>query len=522
MFVFAPPIPLFPGRAYAGTQSTANVGAVALVALAMLAGTGVLSPAVRAQPNAPSPIAASPESYRDLGRLPLRYFEPAEHGLARQNWDVTQDANGVIYVANLNGVLVYDGVTWTPIEAADGIVRSIGYGFDDKVYVGANSAPGYLQADAQGALAFVSLSEHLPAAYRAHSLIYDTVPTDHGVYFATYEGWVFRWDGEQMHVFDPESPSSADGYSDLTAIDGEVYASLDQQTLVRLQPDGSHVPLYDLEGNFRVVVADGPAHVLVPTQRNGLWRCPRTPPAETAAAAQTNVPMPLAAATACDRIETDLEALLLSGAVYTAYRLLDGTLAIGFDEQGLALFDTEGRLLRFFDEAHGLENTEVMRLFQDRDGALWAALYGGIARIDTASPVTRFGRAEGLLSLTPTIAEHGGNLYAGSMIGVHLLDATHQPTRFERVTQQGVHINCWGLASTQEALLALCGRDVLAVRGRRSELLWQAPETVYALAVDPARPTRLFVGGYGGLYVVEPDGTGAYRTTAQYDTGNPN
>lgn len=458
--------------------------------------------------------SAAAQIEADWGRVPTRYFGPAEHGLDRHNWGIAQDADGFIYVANLGGVLVFDGVRWTPVDVETGVVRSIAYGFDDRVYVGAEGAPGYLTTADDGQLTFVSLASHLPPAYRDHTLLWETLATEHGVYFGAYEGWVFRWDGEQMTVYDPGSASSGvdrPGFDNLNAVGEVLYASLDDFTLTRLTRDGGHVPLYTFDGLFRSVLPDGPEHLLIATKHEGLWRCPRTSPQ----------PAPVSAAEACERRLTDFEDLVTSGSLYTALRLSDGTIALGFDEQGVALFNADGRLLRFFDERSGLDNTEVMRLFEDRDGALWTALYAGVARIDVNAPATTFGRAEGLLSLANETLRHKDRLYAATMVGVYVLDASQQPARFERITRPGAQNNCWIMRETPDRLLALCNRDLLAIDGTRSRVLWTAPQRVYGFDIDPADPTRVYVGGYGGLYVVEPDAAGVYRSVATFDTGFP-
>src|SRR5210317_1406779 len=65
-----------------------------------------------------------------------------EHSIttgSEQNWCITQDLRGIIYVGNNDkGVLEYDGVEWRNIPIPNNpIVRSIITGDDGIVYVGA-------------------------------------------------------------------------------------------------------------------------------------------------------------------------------------------------------------------------------------------------------------------------------------------------------------------------------------------------------------------------------------------------
>lgn len=50
------------------------------------------------------------------GRLLRRYVGRTEYRATQQNWDATQDSSGVLYVANTEGVLTYDGHAWRTLS----------------------------------------------------------------------------------------------------------------------------------------------------------------------------------------------------------------------------------------------------------------------------------------------------------------------------------------------------------------------------------------------------------------------
>jgi ligand-binding sensor domain-containing protein len=76
-----------------------------------------------------------------------------------QNFAITQDAQGIVYVGNTNGVLEFDGERWalTPLDNRE-IVRALAVDQDDRVLVGGYNALGYLKRDAQGSAHFVDLT----------------------------------------------------------------------------------------------------------------------------------------------------------------------------------------------------------------------------------------------------------------------------------------------------------------------------------------------------------------------------
>ena len=76
-----------------------------------------------------------------------------------QNWDIKQDANGIVYFANNEGLLSFDGTNWNlyPLPNKT-IVRSVTIGFDGKIYVGGQDELGYFSPAENGQLAYHSLT----------------------------------------------------------------------------------------------------------------------------------------------------------------------------------------------------------------------------------------------------------------------------------------------------------------------------------------------------------------------------
>ncbi len=91
--------------------------AVLVVALGLLAGGqsgGALATEQAGLRSASSPDTTRPDARParyapEAGRLSRRFGTPADYEADRQNWDAVQDSSGVLYVANSDGVLVYDG-----------------------------------------------------------------------------------------------------------------------------------------------------------------------------------------------------------------------------------------------------------------------------------------------------------------------------------------------------------------------------------------------------------------------------
>jgi serine phosphatase RsbU (regulator of sigma subunit) len=74
----------------------------------------------------------------------------------------------------------------------------------------------------------------------------------------------------------------------------------------------------------------------------------------------------------------------------------DGLIYVGTESEGVFVFNATGQLVRKFDLADGMDNLNVFDLFHDKDGNLWLNLDNGIHFFETSSPLTSFGKNEGI------------------------------------------------------------------------------------------------------------------------------
>ena len=109
-----------------------------------------------------------------------------------QNWDITQDKNGLIYVGNNGGLLEFDGVSWRLIDIPNYTVRSLALDDTGTVYIGGEDEFGYLTPDSKGFLQYVSLMEQVNHSKRDFSNVRQTHATKNSIYFCAKK-FLFLW-----------------------------------------------------------------------------------------------------------------------------------------------------------------------------------------------------------------------------------------------------------------------------------------------------------------------------------------
>ena len=81
-----------------------------------------------------------------------------------QNWNIAQDKNGILYFANNDGLLSFDGTFWRTYKLPNKtIVRSLAIDSKkNRIYIGGQGEIGFFSPSAEGELSYTSLNNLIP------------------------------------------------------------------------------------------------------------------------------------------------------------------------------------------------------------------------------------------------------------------------------------------------------------------------------------------------------------------------
>jgi hypothetical protein len=145
---------------------------------------------------------------KESGRYHHRNYSSKEYGQDFQNWAVLQDKNGVMVFANGNGVMTYDGKSWTLIETpTESVIRSMAMDDAGKIYVGALDDFGFLKRGATGALEYESLLPLIKPDQQKMGNIWST-QVNKGVAWFDSETGLFSWNGERVQFWKWPNPDA--------------------------------------------------------------------------------------------------------------------------------------------------------------------------------------------------------------------------------------------------------------------------------------------------------------------------
>src|SRR5258708_25760574 len=129
--------------------------------------------------------AVASQATTEIGHPVMRVFTPRSYGADAQNRCAVQDAAGVMYFANTNGVLAFDGAMWRVIRTGySETIHGLALAEDDTIYLGGSHQIGYLRATDAGR-EFVSLADKLPGGDHDFSVFWQVVAHRGAAYFST-------------------------------------------------------------------------------------------------------------------------------------------------------------------------------------------------------------------------------------------------------------------------------------------------------------------------------------------------
>ena len=331
----------------------------------------------------------------NLGIPPMRHFSRKMYQAGTQNWDAGQDSRGVMYWANNDGLLRYDGTYWSLLPVSNHtIVRSLAIDPTDRIYIGAQGEIGYFSTSVNGALVYTSLVGLLPQGQRGFEDVWDIVFHDGAVFFRTNH-LIFKY---------------LDGRMEALPQDGELLCMFSTPSGLILQKAETGLWVFR-EGNFKPysqpavlrsaitgVMSWEQDTLILSTLKNGLFYLKDNK---------------------IGRWTTSYDPLLISKRIYSATSLPGGHLALGTSLDGLVVLDQHRRVVRHLSKKSGLQNNNILNTYADRQGNVWLGLDNGIDVVLLNSPFNYIFPDDDLQGTGYAASLHDGQLYFGVSNGAY-------------------------------------------------------------------------------------------------------
>ncbi|NSL86294.1 transcriptional regulator [Chitinophaga sp. Mgbs1] len=352
-----------------------------------------------------------------------------------QTWDIDTDSRGILYFANNEGLLSFNGTYWQLLPVPNSTrLRSVKTDSDGRIYVGAQDDFGYYLPDSQGILQYTSLKKLIPAGHTAFADIWNIALYNHGVYFRS-NNKIFEYRDHRITVYD--APAE---WKVLCSTPYGLYAQDLQQGLYCYRQRSwqrINTAVSSQQMLITAILQQQQDTLLIATLKNGFFRL----------CGQQLIPLPTAA-----------DSLLYRNRIYCAIPLANGQLAAGTFSGGCYIIDSNnGKIIQQFTRDEGLQNNNVLKLFTDRQQNIWLALDNGIDLLHYNTAIKRISPDNSNLQTTYAARIFQHRLYIGTSDGLFstpledAADVSFSRGRFQPVNNTKGQV--WHLSVTDNRLM---------------------------------------------------------------------
>ncbi len=414
----------------------------------------------------------------------INYSKPL-YKAGLQNWDIKQDKNGIVYFANNEGLLSFDGKYWNNYPLPNKtIVRSLEIGPGNRIYAGGQDEIGYFAPAANGRLQYHTLVDQIPAKDRAFGDVWDIVAFNGNTWFRSTTK-IFKFTDRNVVVY-----NAANEWAFLGICSNNVYAQ-DLKTGIFKMENEVWTPLPGknaLPANDAVtgILPVNPGNAVITTLKNGLYSLSNNGISELVSVNNT---------------------VFKNERIYAATAVNTDWMALATNNNGVYITDFKGNIIQSFSQTEGLQNNNVLSIFSDSQRNLWLGLDNGIdlitynSAIKQIKPLLQDGSGY-------TAMIHDNRLFLGTSNGLFsvplqpLPDMSFSKGRFTPVNN--TKGQTWGLARINNQLLLGHHEGAFVISNNEAIPISQDKGFWNFVPLTNTFPAgSLVAGGYSGLSIFD-------------------
>ena len=331
-----------------------------------------------------------------IGLPAIKNYKNIDYHAGTEIWDIGQDRAGILYFANSDGLVTFDGSYWKiypmPNKAA---IRSMAIDSTGRIYVGGQDELGYFFPDQKGILTYHSFRGIIPKKEGQFADIWNIVILGKEVFFRSNE-IILRLKDNKITIY------NAPGGWRLLQKAGPVLFAEDKTDGLLIFTNGEWQKacpnLLTAPLHIKRILDYKKDTLLVTTQKNGLYLLHGS----------TLTKKPMA-----------VDPILNNDLINCAQKIDTDKYAIGTNQNGVLIIDNTGKLLFQFSNREGLQSTNTLALTLDADKNLWLGLENGIAFINYNTAVTHIYPEQANQTTSSALKIFDHRLYIGTANGLY-------------------------------------------------------------------------------------------------------
>ncbi len=323
-------------------------------------------------------------------------FTKNDYHAQNQNWSITQSIDGEMFFGNGDGLLRFDGTTWSTLPLPNKqIIRSVAADGHGRIYAGGYAEFGFFQKNAFGNLEYTPLSKNVKFEKVKQEEIWHIVVTPQAVYFQSFST-IYKYDFHDINILSPPG-----NIMFLHEVNGRLILPVISKGLYELTKTNE---FQFIEGSdflakkiISTILPYGHDGFLIGTVRDGIFVFENKRFSSWWESAQ---------------------GLSRNFQLNKGLRFANGNYAFGTILNGVYLLRPDGSSIRHINKENGLQNNTVLSMHEDRMQNLWLGLDKGIDLVDLTAPLTFFQDRSGKIGAVYAAAIFNAKLFVGTNQGL--------------------------------------------------------------------------------------------------------
>ena len=389
-----------------------------------------------------------------------------------QNWDIGINDDGLVFVANNAGLMVYNGQKWKKYYLPNKtVVRSV-LCVGDNVYTGSYEEFGYWTKGDFGTYHYTSLIPSLDKSIDiSDQQFWQIIQRNGDIFFKSFSGGVYVFNGTKVsHI------EGSFGTHDMCVYNDKVLFANREKGLIEYK-NGGVIPFADFGNANKYKSLNN-----VATHAEKLFFFDLLKGGFVFDRELKKI----------DSLPKKLNIFLHDNILNKATFVSESKLVLGTIKKGIVIYDLNLKSTQFIHGETGIQNNTVLGL-KSHNQNLWVALDNGVSNISTNSPINFYSENSGSLGTVYDVAFFDDKYYLGSNTGVYTFNDDNQIRLIE-----GLEDHTWDIYATEEELLI--GHNNGCYLVQKAKPINRISETgVFCTIKIPGREDACLQGTYYGV-----------------------
>lgn len=434
------------------------------------------------------------------GNTFIQNFLPTTYQGAANNSGITQNDEGLIFVANNNGVMIYDGIQWEYCKRYDEIsIFCISKTVDNEIVTGtADGDIARIVKDSRGKYQYQSLLDSLAEDLRPTEIIRQIIHLGSSTFFLSADRLV-EYKDHQLKVYTPEN-----SFHNRAFILGSHLYVLDVGNSIKFLKDGKLNPVPGSED----LSSEKPFYCfpINPTQSALGFRDLGT----ILAYYDTQHPEQVK----FQFVNASCDAEIIGAEANNGLLLRNGNFIVTTNKNGAIELDKNLRVVNRYNSKKGIYDDNIKSAFQDINGNLWLSLFYGISFVEINSRVFHYSRENGISGAVEAACYYNSHLIIATDKGVQYYDSLSEKFQFLHALNK----QAWALLPVDNKLFIGTAKGLFVYSNAKVEQINE--NNTRCLMHHPYQRGILYSGGDAGLEVFRMTRTSA-QLLKTIETGSP-